>query len=162
MSDMPPRPTQGVGPSLDLAVIGNGMLAALVDRSARIVWSCFPRFDGDPVFCSLMAGSDDPDRGGDFAIEVVDARECNQRYEDNTAILVSEIVDSRGNVVEIVDFAPRFRNLGRIFRPPQLVRRIRPLRGRPRVRIRVRPRFEWGARTPDETRGSHQIGRAHV
>lgn len=157
MSDTPADPIRTAGPTLDLAVIGNGMLAALVDRSARIVWSCFPRFDGDPVFCSLMTGADDPEHGGEFAIEVVDARECNQRYEENTAILVSEIVDARGNVVEVVDFAPRFRHLGRIFRPPQLVRRIRPLRGRPRVRIRVRPRFEWGARTPEETRGSHHL-----
>ncbi|MHB2168651.1 glycoside hydrolase family 15 protein [Alsobacter sp. R-9] len=151
-----PEPNQARHPSLDLAVIGNGMLAALVDRQARIVWSCFPRFDGDPVFCSLLGG-EEGGRGGEFAIEMLGAVECRQRYEDNTAILVSEIEDARGNIVEITDFAPRFRHLGRIFRPPQLVRRIRPLRGRPRVRVRLAPRFEWGARTPEETRGSHHV-----
>jgi hypothetical protein len=35
---------------LDLAVIGNGRRAALVDPSSRIVWWCYPRFDGDPIF----------------------------------------------------------------------------------------------------------------
>jgi hypothetical protein len=30
---------------LDLAVIGNGGTAALVDPSSRIVWWCYPRFD---------------------------------------------------------------------------------------------------------------------
>ena len=50
---------------LNLAVIGNSIVAALVDRRARIVWYCLPRFDGDPVFSSLLDG-DKPYR---FAVE---------------------------------------------------------------------------------------------
>ena len=44
---------------LDLAVIGNGRTAALVDPDARIVWWCFPRFDGDPIFCRLLSGDEE-------------------------------------------------------------------------------------------------------
>jgi GH15 family glucan-1,4-alpha-glucosidase len=144
--------------SLDLALIGNGMLAALIDRQARIVWSCFPRFDGDPVFCRLLGGDDDEDtRGGDFAIVLEGMTRCEQRHIENTAVLVSVMEDDAGNAIEVTDFAPRFRHLGRIFRPPQIVRRVRPLRGRPRIRVRLRPRFEWGARTPEETRGSNHV-----
>ena len=44
---------------LDLAVIGNGRTAALLDPSARITWWCLPRYDGDPVFCRLLAGSEE-------------------------------------------------------------------------------------------------------
>ena len=44
---------------LDLAVIGNGRTAALVDPCSRIVWWCFPRFDGDPIFCRLLAGDEE-------------------------------------------------------------------------------------------------------
>ena len=44
---------------LDLAVIGNGRTAALVEPTARIVWWCFPRFDSDPVFCRLLAGDEE-------------------------------------------------------------------------------------------------------
>ena len=44
---------------LDLAVIGNGRTVALVSPLARIVWWCFPRFDGDPVFCRLLAGEEE-------------------------------------------------------------------------------------------------------
>ena len=40
---------------LDLALIGNGRTAALVDPSARLVWWCFPRFDGDPIFSRLLS-----------------------------------------------------------------------------------------------------------
>ena len=44
---------------LDLAVIGNGRSAALLDPTARIVWWCYPRFDGDPVFFRLVAGGEE-------------------------------------------------------------------------------------------------------
>jgi hypothetical protein len=39
--------------SVDLALIGNCQIAALLDRRGRFVWACVPRFDGDPTFCSL-------------------------------------------------------------------------------------------------------------
>ena len=57
--------------NLELGVIGNCAIAALVNPSGSIVWSCFPRLDGDPMFCALLtqgAGSDD----GAFTIELKD------------------------------------------------------------------------------------------
>ena len=45
--------------TLDLAVIGNGRTAALVEPSGRIVWWCLPRYDGDPAFCRLLAGEEE-------------------------------------------------------------------------------------------------------
>ena len=44
---------------LDLAVIGNGRTAALVDPTARLVWWCYPRFDRDPIFCRLISGDEE-------------------------------------------------------------------------------------------------------
>ncbi|MGH8215096.1 MAG: hypothetical protein ACREPZ_05330, partial [Rhodanobacteraceae bacterium] len=41
--------------SLDLGIIGNGTINALIDARGRIVWHCVPAFDGDPVFCSLLS-----------------------------------------------------------------------------------------------------------
>jgi hypothetical protein len=46
--------------SVDLAVIGNSRIDALIDARASIVWKCVPRFDGDPVFCALL------ELGGNF------------------------------------------------------------------------------------------------
>jgi GH15 family glucan-1,4-alpha-glucosidase len=146
--------------SLDLAVIGNCMIAALVDRKARIVWSCFPRLDGDPVFHRLLdcaPGRGDDDAAGLFAIEVQGVVSCEQAYLDNTAVLRSVIADARGNELEIIDFAPRFIHFDRTFRPPMLIRRIAPLKGRPRIKVRLGPRFEWGARAPERTRGSNHL-----
>ena len=98
--------------SLDLGVIGNCSIAALIDRKARIVWGCFPRFDRDPVFCALINNQADdgdpmPERGV-FAIELIGMTRCEQSYLDNTAILSSVLSDDHGNSIEILDFAPRF------------------------------------------------------
>ncbi|MGB9163963.1 MAG: trehalase-like domain-containing protein [Rhodomicrobium sp.] len=50
--------------NLDLGLIGNCAISALVDKQARIVWCCLPRFDGDPVFHQLLgSASCDPDDG---------------------------------------------------------------------------------------------------
>ena len=40
--------------SLDLAVIGNSVIGCIVDKTSKIVWSCFPKMDGDPIFNCLM------------------------------------------------------------------------------------------------------------
>jgi GH15 family glucan-1,4-alpha-glucosidase len=146
--------------SLDLAVIGNCMIAALVDRRAQIVWSCFPRFDADPVFSALVdspEGRPDAEQPGVFAIDQVGMVSCEQTYLENTAVLVSTMTDSLGNIVEITDFAPRFKHFDRTFRPPMLIRRVRSLKGRPRIRVRLRPHFEWGALQPASTRGSNHL-----
>ena len=34
---------------LDLAVIGNGQTAAMLEPASRLVWWCYPRFGGNPV-----------------------------------------------------------------------------------------------------------------
>ena len=38
--------------SLDLAVIGNCVVSALIDKQGRHVWHCHPRLDADPIFCT--------------------------------------------------------------------------------------------------------------
>src|SRR5690348_1573941 len=110
--------------TLDLAMIGNGRIAALVDKQASVVWCCFPRFDGDPAFCSLLQGErgTGADDFGYFAIDVVDAVRFEQEYVRNTAVLVTRIHDKNGGAVEITDFAPRYRQFDRIFAPMMLVR----------------------------------------
>ena len=119
--------------SLDLAVIGNCMISALVDRRAQIVWSCFPRFDGDPVFSALL---DSPD-GRTDADQQGRLRHRHGRHGDAASRAISRtprccsrrMTDSFGNILEITDFAPRFKHFDRIFRPPMLVRRVRAGQG---------------------------------
>jgi GH15 family glucan-1,4-alpha-glucosidase len=138
---------------LNLGVIGNSIIAALIDRMGTIVWSCIPRLDGDPAFCGLLAKEGE----GIFAVDLVDQAASEQRYLGNTAILTTTLTDRSGAKIRITDFAPRFRQYERIFRPMMLIRRIEPISGLARIRLRVRPRFEYGAVTPTITHGSNHI-----
>ena len=90
---------------LDLAVICNGRTAALVDPSARIVWWCFPRFDGDPLFCRLLAGAEEK---GFTDVVLDDMVDMQSDYLRNTAIVSALLTDRHGNSVRVTDFAPRF------------------------------------------------------
>ena len=140
--------------NLDLALIGNCTIGALVDARANIVWSCFPRFDGEPVFCSLLRETEDY---GFFAVELADCERTEQRYLENTAILVTQLYDRHGGAIEITDFAPRFGQFGRRFHPMMLVRQVKRLGGSPRIALRVRPACEDGARRPEATWGSNHV-----
>lgn len=140
--------------NLDLALIGNCAIGALVDARANIIWGCFPRFDGDPMFCSLLKGTDD---FGFFSVELADCERTEQYYLENTAILVTRLYDCHGGAIDITDFAPRFGQYGRIYRPMMLVRRIKRLAGSPRITLRLRPACDDGAGRPEVTWGSNHI-----
>ncbi|HEY4529444.1 MAG TPA: glycoside hydrolase family 15 protein [Luteimonas sp.] len=142
------------GSSLDLGLVGNGSIAALIDAQARVSWCCIPAFDGDPAFCSLLSPKAG---GGDYAVELEDFECASQEYVKNTALLRTVLRDRHGGAVEITDFAPRWRQHGRFYRPVMLVRRLRPLSGRPRVRIVLRPLANYGADIPDQTWGSNHV-----
>jgi Glycosyl hydrolases family 15 len=138
---------------LDLAPIGNCAVASLIDECARHVWFGFPRLDSDPVFNALVNGGE-PAAG--FMDVVVDGYDCSrQAYIRNTAILETVLRTKTGEEVRIFDFAPRFERFGRDFRPPMLVRRIEPAIGQPRVTIRLRPTFDYGATAPQTSLGSN-------
>jgi hypothetical protein len=142
--------------SLDLGLIGNSQISALVDPRGRIVWCCLPRYDGDPTFSALLAGNDAPESG--FAeIELVGLDNRRQRYRRNSTVLETDLDDGNGNALRIVDFAPRFKQFGRIFRPMMLVRRIEPKGGLPMVTIRVRPSHDYGAGRVRPVRGSNHL-----
>ena len=141
--------------SLELGLIGNGSVAALVDPQARIVWGCVPAFDGDPVFCGLLSPREH--QGGDWAIELENFVSAEQSYINNTAMLRTVLRDANGGAVEIVDFAPRWHQNDRFYRPVMLVRRLRPLSGTPRIRVHLRPLAEYGSVKPETTWGSNHI-----
>lgn len=142
--------------SLNLGFVGNCSFGALIDRRARVVWCCLPRFDGDPVFASLLNGPQDDPASHTCAVELTDTVDSDQEYVANTAVLRTRLHGKSGSI-EVLDFAPRFHWRDRIFRPQTLVRRIRPLGGMPRIRLRVRPMFAYGAVAPTVTAGSNHI-----
>ncbi|HET6433324.1 glycoside hydrolase family 15 protein [Dyella sp.] len=139
---------------LELGVIGNGCVAALIDPQARIVWACLPTFDSDASFCALLS----PEReGGDWSIELHDMARSEQQYEPNTAVLVTRLYDRHGGAIEIIDFCPRYRAHGRLFHPVMIARQVRPLAGSPRIRVLMRPLRGYGAEAATPTSGSNHL-----
>lgn len=142
---------------LDLAVIGNCQVAALIDRRGRIVWMCLPKPDADPVFCALLQREGGDSASGVFAVDLHDMAEAKRQYVRNTAIVETTLTDAHGNSLKITDFCPRFRSRGRNFRPMAMVRLVEPIKGRPVIHVRLRPRCDHGAGDPQRVAGSHHI-----
>ena len=142
--------------NLELGLVGNCAIGALIDRQGAVVWCCLPRFDGDPVFNALLAGPNGNQRDGIFSVDLADMKECEQEYEPNTALLKTRLHGPSGSV-EITDCAPRYHSRGRVFRPQSLARRIEPISGRPKLRIRLRPTFKYGSVQPSITHGSNHV-----
>jgi GH15 family glucan-1,4-alpha-glucosidase len=145
--------------TLDLFPIGNCTASALIDREGRYVWACVPRVDGDPFFSNLLAGEDPalPEAQGLWDLEVEDSVRIDQAYERNTPVLRTTVTTASGARVEIIDFCPRYPQHGRTYRPLAFVRIIRAVGGSPRVRIRLRPMADYGARRCTRTVGSNHI-----
>jgi len=141
--------------SLQLWPIGNCQVSALIDNEAGIVWGCLPRVDGDPAFCSLLNGVNRD--SGVWRIALVDQVSAEPRYERNSAILVTRLTARDGSVAEVIDFCPRYENLGRMYRPVAFARIVRRINGNPRMTVNLTPMQSYGAALADTTFGSNHI-----
>src|SRR5690242_11171790 len=135
----------------DLGLIGNCQVSALVERSGSIVWCCLPRFDSEPVFGKLL-----DEGGGEFSIAPAAGGMGRQRYVANTNILETEFETPEGRF-RITDFAPRFMQNERMFRPTQLVRIVELLEGAPAIRVNCAPTLGWSKQRPAALTGSNHV-----
>lgn len=133
-------------------IIGNCAYSALIDDTARVVWLCWPRFDSSSVFCHLL----DSEIGGSFSIQPSDPFKSTQSYLQNTNVLRTEFHSKRG-CFEVIDFAPRFMQYDRSFRPTTLVRIVRPISGEPLIHVQCNPTYEYAKIVPERTFGSNHI-----
>jgi len=143
--------------SLDIGVIGNSSVCALVDGAGDICWACLPRMDADPVFCSLLRERSAAADFGFLSIEMAGLAHVEQTYLPHTPVLVTRLYDASGGAVEITDYAPRFRQFDRLFSPSQFIRTVRPLSGSPRIRVLVRPASGNGRERRQTTWGSNHV-----
>jgi GH15 family glucan-1,4-alpha-glucosidase len=136
----------------DIGVIGNCQYSALIDKTGAVVWCCLPRFDAEPVFSSLL----DEKEGGFFRIGPANGEQGAQSYLPNTNILETVFTTSTGSF-RIIDFAPRFMQFDRPFRPAQLMRIVEPIEGTPRIQVSCEPRLGWSKGVPNILQGSHHV-----
>lgn len=136
----------------DLGIIGNCQYSALISNRGSVVWCCLPRFDSDPIFASLL----DEENGGRFTICPAENTAGIQRYITNTNILET-IFETPSGSFRVIDFAPRFFQHARSFRPTQLFRIVEPVSGSPMIRVQCDPRLGWSKEAPRSFAGSHHI-----
>lgn len=137
----------------DMGVIGNCSYLAHIDRTANVVWQCWPQFDSSFIFGSLL----DSQKGGHFYIRPAEEEyESRQYYIENTNILCTEFTSESGKF-RVIDFAPRFKQFGRYTKPLMLCRRVEKLEGAPQVRVSCQPRGNYGEKKPKILQRSNHI-----
>ena len=102
------------------------------------------------VFGSLL----DPENGGAFAIEGIDGDRHAELLREHER--PADARPAAPRLVRALDFAPRFLLYDRYYKPPMLVRIIRPLSGEPRAVVRCRP-YEYGAPEPTSWAASNHV-----
>ncbi|MBE9155849.1 glycoside hydrolase family 15 protein [Nodosilinea sp. LEGE 06152] len=85
----------------DLGLIGDRRTAALVTTTGAIVWYCPGRFD----YPSLLAALLDPERGGDWTVQLPNATASGRRYLEDSGILETTLATPAGALV-ITDWMP--------------------------------------------------------
>lgn len=133
-------------------IIGNCSYIAHVQKDTNISWLCWPSFDSSFVFGGLI----DQEKGGEFSISPTGDYTAKQYYVENTNVLCTEVTTADGTY-RVTDFAPRFQQHERYFKPLMLIRKIEPLDNRPRIRITCNPVFGYGTGTFEKYRGSNHV-----
>jgi GH15 family glucan-1,4-alpha-glucosidase len=136
----------------EMGVVGNCQFSALIDRGGSVAWCCLPRFDSEPIFARLL----DSEKAGEFAVRPADGSAGEQRYLPNTNVLETRFRSSEGSF-RVIDFAPRFLQYDRYFRPTQLFRMVEPLEGTPRVTVVCDPRRGFSLAHPERLVGSNHV-----
>lgn len=137
----------------DSGLIGNCAYIAHIQKNTNVSWLCMPRFDSDFLFGGIL----DKNKGGEFTIlPESETFESSQVYLENTNILETTI--QAGNErYKVTDFAPRFKNHDRYYRPLMLIRKIQPISGSPRIRIKCEPVADRGNLKLKGSLGSNHI-----
>jgi len=134
-------------------IIGNCAYLAHINKNTNVDWLCWPRFDSTFIFGGLL----DKKKGGGFSILPVEEYTSHQYYLENTNVLITEITTKSGEKYRITDFAPRFYEHQRYYKALMLIRKIEPLNGSPRVKVKCEPVSDYGEIKLRVNRGSNHI-----
>lgn len=125
--------------NLNYGIIGNCRSAALVSKQGSIDWCCLPKFDSPSVFAKLL----DTEKGGGFGFIVAKSYTITQSYISNTAVLVTKFSNGL-DAFEVIDFMPRYDKLnGNYHSPPEFIRYIKYLSGKPEISVDYNPKLEY-------------------
>jgi len=126
--------------TLDYGVIGNCRTAALISRTGSIDWCCIPEFNSSSIFAKIL----DEEKGGSFEIIVDDSYKITQEYHKNTNILSTKFSNGTDRF-KVIDFMPRYKQKSGVYMPPDIIRYIKYISGKPKVKILYNPKLEYAA-----------------
>lgn len=136
-----------------LGVVGNCSFMAYIDTRANVQWLCMPRFDSSFLFGGLL----DNEKGGEFSVSPESPLvSSKQYYVKNTNVLCTEIHSQNGSF-KVTDFAPRFYQFQRYFKPLMLIRKLEPLSGKPIIKVVCLPRGSFDMVEPETVVASNHI-----
>ncbi|HXC39189.1 MAG TPA: trehalase-like domain-containing protein, partial [Burkholderiales bacterium] len=121
----------------DYALIGDCETAALVGRDGSIDWLCWPRFDSDACFASLLGTAEH----GRWLIAPEHPTATTRRYRGDTLILETRFETDTGSAL-LVDFMPPRNSHSSV------VRMAYGLSGKVSMRVELVVRFGYGAVVP--------------
>ena len=125
--------------NLNFGIIGNCKSSALINDDSSIDWSCLPEFDSPSVFCKIL----DEKIGGSFKIDCDSSYSINQKYMEKTCILITTFQNSK-NEFQVIDFMPRYqKENGIYYSPPQIVRVLKLIKGKPKFRVLYDPKLSF-------------------
>jgi GH15 family glucan-1,4-alpha-glucosidase len=137
----------------ETGIIGNCGFLAHVNKNTNIDWLCWPRFDSTFIFGGLL----DKKKGGEFNIRPEGAYTSNQCYLENTNVLITDITLANGESYRVTDFAPRFFEHQRYYKPLMLIRKVEAIEGSPRITVKCSPVSDYGETKLTVNRGSNHI-----
>ena len=138
--------------NLDYGIIGNCRSCALVSKTGSLDWCCLPAFDSAAVFAKIL----DEEKGGSFEFKVSDDYNITQEYLWETNIL-STVFDNGKDAFQLIDFMPRYpRDDGSYYSPPDIIRFLRLLKGKPKFKVNYNPRLDFAREeTHNENKGNY-------
>ena len=142
---------------IDYGIVGNCKTCALVKKDGSVDWLCYPRFDSPSVFARLL----DTEQGGALRVRPVGRYRREQFYWEDTAILETRFTGKSASF-QVLDFFPRYRKLlkrghEKLVRQNRFIRIIRPLKGKPRIRVHYDPKPGYARRDPVVSENDGQL-----
>ncbi len=131
MSRVPPR-------IADYMLLGDSRTGALVSKDGSIDLLCQPRFDSAVSLAALVGNAEN----GCWRIAPSgQVRRTRSRYRRESLVLETDFDTAEGSI-RVVDFMPPH------CEAPHVVRLVEGVRGRVRVHMDLRPRFDYGRIRP--------------
>ena len=112
--------------------------AALISAKGNLSWLCWPGFDSEACFASLLGA----ENNGVWSLRAKSSRSSTRRYIPGTLVLETTYSQHLGASVTVTDFMPKRDGNSCV------IRIVRGIQGHTNMCTSLAPRFDYGAAQP--------------